>query len=116
MDYMSKGLLAFDRRMEMLFALTYYRKITRRELSEMFSVSDDVIDRDIVLLNKYIPLVIKRGRYGGIIVSEESYNGIKTYLNKEEEQLLRKYISIAEENEKTIIKRIIHKFALPKSL
>lgn len=113
---MSDNLLPFERRMEMFFALVHYRKLTRRELAEMFLVSDDVVDRDILLLGKYIPLRIKRGRYGGIEISDEYYNGIKIYMSKEEEHILRKYILKADEMDKSKLENILRKFSMPENV
>lgn len=108
---MSENLLPFERRMEMLFSLVHYRKLTRRELAE-----DDVVDRDILLLGQYIPLRIKRGRYGGIEVSEEYYNGMKIYMSTDEENVLRKYITKADESDKSKLESILYKFAMPKKI
>ena len=111
---MKNDLLPFDRRMEMLFLLVRDRKKTRRELAEKFSVSDDAVDRDIVVLSRYVPITIKRGRNGGIYLSED-YNGIKTYLNDEEETLIREYMNNEKGERKRILDRIIHKFAMPQN-
>ncbi len=110
---MTNNLLPFDRRMEIMFMLVSRRKLTRQELAEEFSVSDDVIDRDIVVLNKYIPLDITRGRYGGITLSKK-YNTIKVYMNSDEEKLLKEYLQYANDTEKRLIKSILHKFSMPK--
>lgn len=115
-DSMSENLLPFERRMEMFFTLVHYRKLTRRELAEMFLVSDDVVDRDILLLGQYIPLRIKRGRYGGIEVSEEYYNGMKIYMSTDAENILRKYIMQADESDKSKLESILYKFAMPKKI
>ena len=63
---MRDKLLPFDRRMEMLFMLINRRRITRRELAEVFSVSDDTIDRDLIILTRYLPINILRDCAGGV--------------------------------------------------
>ena len=109
---MKDKLLPFDRRMEILFMIISKRKVTRRELSMEFGVSDDVIDRDIVVLSRYIPLDIKRGRYGGIVLMDE-YSSIKVYLNKDEENVLIDCMKYVDEKNKCHLKSILHKFSMP---
>ena len=110
---MTDGLLPFDRRMEIMYMLSAKRRITRRELALEFSVSDDVIDRDLVILNRYLPLEIIRGRYGGVKLSEE-YKGTRIYLNRNEEVVLNKCFKYLNGQDKQTLKSIIHKFVMPK--
>ena len=55
---MQDKLLPFDRRMEMLFMLINRCKMTRRELAEVFSLSDDTIDRDLIILTRYLSIIL----------------------------------------------------------
>ena len=98
---MTDGLLPFDRRMEIMYMLSAKRRITRRELALEFSVSDDVIDRDLVILNRYLPL-------------EEEYKGTRIYLNRDEEVVLNKCFKYLNGQDKRTLKSILHKFATPK--
>lgn len=108
-------MLAFDRRMEILAILKHCTTVTRARLASEFSVSDDTIGRDLIALSTYEPICSKRGRYGGIYLFRQEHHE-QQYLANDELMLLNKllYNSLCSENEKTILRRIIHKFAMFK--
>ena len=110
---MRDKLLPFDRRMEMLFMLINRRRITRRELAEVFSVSDDTIDRDLIILTRYLPINILRGCAGGVEILNTYTEIVHKYLSQDEADLLIRYQRKASEKDKLILMRIIYKFAKP---
>ena len=67
----------------------------------------------MVILNRYLPLEIIRGRYGGVKLSEE-YKGTRIYLNRNEEVVLNKCFKYLNGQDKQTLKSILHKFAMPK--
>ncbi len=112
---MRDKLLPFDRRMEMLFMLVNRYRITRRELAEVFSVSDDTIDRDLIILTRYVPISITRGCAGGVEILNNYTGIIHKHLSQDEIDLLKKYQNNATEADKLILKRIIYKFSAPEA-
>ncbi len=78
---------------EMLFDLLSMRKITAKWFSEKFHLSTRTVYRYIDALSACLPIQIKRGRDGGIVLSEQ-YKLPKNFMTKEEYDAL---IQSAEE-------------------
>ena len=87
--------------------------MTRRELAEEFHVSDDAIDRDLLILTRYAPLNITRGRNGGVEILNDYTGIIRPYLTNDELRLLQNYQQNASDKDKNILKKIIYKFSIP---
>ena len=103
----------FDRRMEILLMLRHCESITRVQLASEFSVSDDTIGRDLIALSRYVPICSKLGRYGHIYLLDKHYK-YNTYLSDNEITVLKKMIDISSAEDKSVLRGIIHKFAMPK--
>ena len=68
---------------EMLFDLLSMRKITAKWFSEKFHLSPRTVYRYIDVLSACLPIQIKRGRDGGIVLSAQ-YKLPKNFMTKEE--------------------------------
>ena len=106
---MKDKLCVTDRRLQLLEHLTVNKFATRTELAELFNVSTDTIDRDIVYLSRHAPIYTKQGNGGGIIISPKYRNYIN-YLTDTEEELLYKLMQYIENEEKRVLCGIITKF------
>ena len=106
---MKDKLCVTDRRLQMLEYLATNKFATRTQLAELFNVSKDTIDRDIVYLSSYAPISTKQGNGGGIIISP-NYRYYINYLTHAEEELLYKLMQYIENEEKRILCGIITKF------
>ena len=106
---MKDKLCVTDRRLQLLEHLAVNKFATRTELAELFNVSKDTIDRDIVYLSRHAPIYTKQGNGGGIIISPKYRNYIN-YLTDTEEELLYKLMQYIENEEKRILCGIITKF------
>lgn len=101
----------FDRRMEILLMLRHCKSITRVQLASEFSVSDDTIGRDLIALSRYVPICSKLGRYGHIYLLDKPYRH-NTYLSDNEITVLKKMMDISSEEDRRVLRDIIHKFAM----
>ena len=64
---MKDKLCVTDRRLRMLEYLATNKFATRTQLAELFNVSKDTIDRDIVYLSSYAPISTKQGNGEGLL-------------------------------------------------
>ena len=106
---MKDKLCVTDRRLRLLEYLATNKFATRAELANLFDVSTDTIDRDIVYLSRHAPISTQQGNGGGIRISPE-YRSYKNYLTDTEEELLYKLMQYIENEEKRILCGIITKF------
>lgn len=106
---MKDKLCVTDRRLKLLEYLVINKFATRTELAELFNVSTDTIDRDIVYLSSHAPIYTKQGNGGGIIISS-NYKNYINYLTDTEEELLYKLMHYIEKEEKRILCGIVTKF------
>lgn len=106
---MKDKLCITDRRWKLLDYLSINKFATRAELAELFNVSKDTIDRDIVYLSSHAPISTQQGNGGRIIISPE-YRSYKSYLTDAEEELLYKLMKYISNEEKRILCAIITKF------
>ncbi len=104
----------FDRRMKILGILKNQRRISRLELARRFSVSDDAIGRDVTALSRFVPISSSMGRNGGIYIIDE-YDTTKTYLSRDEENLLKELVPTLSGKKKLILETILYKFSIPKA-
>lgn len=68
---------------EMLFALLAKRKVTARYFAEKYSLSERTVYRYVDCLSLSVPVYVKRGRDGGICISD-SYKLPAGFMTKEE--------------------------------
>ena len=111
---MSDGFSVFDRRMQILGILKNQRRISRLELARRFSVSDDAIGRDVTALSRFVPICSSMGRHGGIYIIDE-YDTTKTYLSRDEEDLLKELVPTLSGKKKLILETILYKFSIPQT-
>lgn len=101
-----------------LFDLLAGKKITAKTIAEKYGVSERSAYRYIELLSKSVPLSVKRGRSGGVVIAdtyklpvgfltEEEYSAISeslsiAYANSAEERFLnaKRKLALAEKQEK----------------
>lgn len=105
---------SFDRRMEIMSILMNHKMISRLELARTFSVSDVTIAKDIIAISRYAPISSKMGRNGGIYIIEE-YKSERVYLSYEEERLIKSIVQSLSGKEQSLLKIVLHKFAMPGS-
>ena len=106
---MNEKLCVAERRMKLLDFLAVHKQSTRKELSEIFSVSVNTIVRDLEFISSFAPIYTKQGNGGGIYILPE-YRSYKNYLTDTEEELLYKLMQYIENEEKRILCGIITKF------
>ena len=66
-----EAMSANERRRQIMFYLNDYRKATCPLLAEYFQVSINTIRVDIEILTCEYPIILKKGKYGGISVPDE---------------------------------------------
>ena len=110
-----------DRRQSIIKLLCRCRHATIAELSDIYSVSERTISRDIVALSMYEPIYTKCGRSEGGVYLMDGYYADHKRLSDEEIRVLIKiyeYIEmsgeeIISEEEKAILKMIIDRSSAP---
>ena len=68
---------------EMLFDLLAKRKVTARYFAEKYEISERTVYRYLDCLSLSVPVYVKRGREGGICISD-SYKLPAGFMTKEE--------------------------------
>lgn len=68
---------------------------------------------DITALSRIAPISSKMGRYGGIYIIDE-YKRERTYLTRDEEEVIERLISKIEGRDKELLQMVLYKLALPK--
>ena len=108
-----------ERRLEMLKYICRKRNTTLKELAERFGVSVRTVQRDIyeIEITFRVPLEVRRGHDGGISMLGD-YLPTRTYMQKEENELLRKLANVAKDllspSEKMLLESIIQKYSHPQ--
>ena len=105
---------SFERRMYILSILMNQKIVSRLELARRFSVSAFTIGTDITALSRIAPVSSKMGRYGGVYIIDE-YKRERTYLTRDEEEVIARLISKLEGRDKELLQMVLYKFALPKA-
>lgn len=78
----------FDRRIRIIEYIKYYSATTRQMLANHFRVSLSTIDRDLIIINNYVPIYTNRGNQGGVYILQDKKEA-RIYLTREEENVLR---------------------------
>ncbi|PIC73688.1 hypothetical protein CSV76_09725 [Sporosarcina sp. P17b] len=82
------GSVIRNRQFEILLYLLKVKKVTHKELSEMFEVSVKTIQRDVDKLSMMgVPVTCKQGNQGGIYI-EESYKLTESFFTNEDLQTI----------------------------
>ncbi len=98
-----------ERRTKILEFLALHKRTTRKELSDTFCVSINIIVRDIDVISSFAPVYTKQGNGGGIYILPE-YRSYKNYLTDIEEELLYQLMEYIKNDDKRILCGIITKF------
>ena len=84
--------------LDMLFECLEKRRVTARYLAEKYAVSERTVYRYIEELSKKVPIFVKRGRNGGICLSD-SYRLPVGFMSGEEYTALLDALQIAYAND-----------------
>lgn len=101
-----------DRRQRMLEYLVECKNSTRLEMARLFQVSVRTVERDILVLSCYYPIITVRGGGGGIRVMENFRLGMK-YMTADQKELLEKLSELLCGEELVIMQAIIKTFSRP---
>ncbi|MCC8169847.1 MAG: HTH domain-containing protein [Oscillospiraceae bacterium] len=104
----------FERRIEILFMVIKYRKITVPEKCCSFKVSKNTVYNDISFLSRYAPIYTKQGKNGGIYLLDGYSNDLFVYLSKNEEKLLSELMGNVEQSKKIVLQGIINRYSMPR--
>ncbi len=104
----------FERRIEILFMLIRYRKLTVSEIKYLFKVSTNTVYNDISFLSRYAPIYTKQGKHGGIYLLEGYSDNLFVYLSRDEENLLLELTDNIEHSKQMLLHGIINRYSMPK--
>ena len=102
---------ASERRNAILEVLCFRRFDTVANLAFEFSVTDRTIRNDILTLSLEYPIYTTKGNGGGIHV-DEKYRLGKTYLKKDQQELLERLLPNLNGKDATTMREIIKTFGL----
>ena len=105
-----QAMTANERRKQILYYLSDYRKTTYVELKEHFQVGYNTIRRDIEQLTCEYPITVTPGMYGGITVPE-NWRYDRRYLNDHQEELLRRICKNLDGEDKETMESILRAFS-----
>lgn len=106
---------ASDRREQIRNLISFKRETTVAELMSRFNVSKNTILHDLDILTPTTSFTTVSGRGGGIYASPGWYAS-SAYLNKEQENLLKRLLpQMKSEADIKTLESIIHAFGLPES-
>ena len=104
---------AFERRIEMLYLLSRYKKSSFVELANLYEVSTRTIYADIVFLSRYAPIYTKNGKNGGVFLMNEYRNDLNLHLSKDEEELLEKLAADLNGRNAQLLRNVLNKYSMP---
>ena len=104
---------AFERRIEMLYLLSRYKKSSFVELANLYEVSTRTIYADIVFLSRYAPIYTKNGKNGGVFLMNEYRNDLNLHLSKDEEELLEKLAANLNGRNAQLLRNVLNKYSMP---
>ena len=92
-------------------------------LAVELNVSYRTIQRDILEIELFIPLKIKRGKYGGGVEIQDTYSYDRMYMNEDEIYLLNKILILLTSTKELgfstveidLLSRIIQEYSMSKS-
>lgn len=94
---MKDKITTFERRVELLFFITYRKKTTVPELVNMFSVCESTVYNDIIFLSRYAPIYTKMGfatEYFFLVITVTTYFSIFQRTRKIYLQSLKKALMV----------------------
>ena len=100
---------ATERRQALLEYLCEVRRTTITNIQEEFNVSRSTAKRDVFELSLSYPVNAQQGNNGGVYLSDDYYLG-KSYLSKEQQELLESLGDKVSQADKIILDSIIKKF------
>ena len=100
---------ATERRQALLEYLCEVRRTTITNIQEEFNVSRSTAKRDVFELSLSYPVNAQQGNNGGVYLSDDYYLG-KSYLSKEQQELLESLADKVSQADKIILDSIIKKF------
>lgn len=100
---------ATERRQALLEYLCEVRRTTITNIQEEFNVSRSTAKRDVFELSLSYPVSAQPGNNGGVYLSDDYYLG-KSYLSKEQQELLERLGDTVSQAERVILNSIIKKF------
>ena len=104
----------FERRIEMLYLLSRYKRSSFVELADLYDVSTRTIYADIVFLSRYAPIYTKNGKNGGVFLMSEYRNDLHLHLSKDEEDLLEKLAADLDGRNAQLLRNILNKYSMPR--
>lgn len=104
---------ASERRNAILDVLNTRRRETRSNLAFEFGVSKRTIEYDVARLSPEYPLYTMQGKEGGIYVVE-NFCLNKSYLTREQTDLLERLLGLLTGEDRKNMQAIINAYGLPK--
>ena len=105
---MKDRLCVSERRIRILDYISLHKKVTIRELTEIFCVSKNTIVRDIEFISSIAPIYTNQGNGGGVYILPEYRR--RSYLTDKEEELLYSLINKVSPGVGRVLYGIIVKF------